>query len=439
VGLEQEFFLVDEYGVLSNQADEFLALCREAAKVSGRDPNSFAPECAKSMVEINTPPVHSFKELSSQYLESLQLALNAGRELELRLYPLATYPLSVKPMIRDELPYWLQASVVGQDRFAHAGRCAGVHLHLQVQPGTTDPRVGVSYGTTGAAQEELLNLYNLATAFDAATIALTRSCPFYEGMADGTAMRTAHYRGDPDLAPYGLYAWLQKVGGLLPYADCVEKLVEQQFARYYTWLEAMDHVRVARQLFFEIGGSLLESSSWNPVRLNRKGTVELRGMDSNYPETIMAVSSLISSAAERVRQQRLAVIPRENLRVFEAAEDALFIPDFEYLSGELFRAALTEGVDSPKVASYLDSILQFANAGAETDEEIGFEGLKAAGRYRTTEADILQDFATPVTCISEERGLKLVCEACDELERQVALLRSHCEAIEATKVGANGD
>jgi hypothetical protein len=58
VGLEQEFFLVDEDGVLSNRADEFLTRCREAAVAAGRDPGSYAPECARSMVEINTPPVY---------------------------------------------------------------------------------------------------------------------------------------------------------------------------------------------------------------------------------------------------------------------------------------------------------------------------------------------------------------------------------------------
>jgi gamma-glutamyl:cysteine ligase YbdK (ATP-grasp superfamily) len=50
IGLEQEFFLVDERGILSNRADEFLDECRETAHAAGRDPRCFAPECARSMV-----------------------------------------------------------------------------------------------------------------------------------------------------------------------------------------------------------------------------------------------------------------------------------------------------------------------------------------------------------------------------------------------------
>jgi hypothetical protein len=431
VGLEQEFFLVDEDGVLSNRADEFLARCREVAVAAGRDPESYASECARSMVEVSTPPVYTLDELSREYLASLELALDVGQDLGLRLYPLATYPLGVEPSIREETHYQIQARAVGRERFANAGRCAGVHLHLEVAGGTIDARAGVSYGSTGAAQEELLNIYNLATAFDAALIALTRSCPFYECIADGIAARTALYRGDPELAPYGLYARLQTVGGLLPYASSTEELVEQQFARYHAWLETLDRAGIERRLFFELGGGLLQASSWNPVRLNTHGTVELRGIDSNYPEAVLAISSLVSSAADRVRRENLSVLPREDLRVFEVERSILSVPGFGYLNGELFRAAVTGGTESPTVSSYLDSVLRFSGA------ELGFEASRAGGSYETTEARILDDFAPPVSWISVERGLELVRGACDELEDQVTSLRR--EATEAARAGANGD
>ncbi len=439
VGLEQEFFLVDEDGILSNRADEFLVLCREAARESGRDPESFSPECARSMVEINTPPVHSLAELTREYVTSLGLALNAGREIGLRLYPLATYPLPVQPEIRDEPHYYLQARAVGRERFRHAGRCAGAHLHLEVAEGTVDPQAGVSYDSEEAGREELLNLYNLATALDAALIALTRSCPFHEGLADGMAARTALYRGDPSLAPHGLYARLQEVGGLLPYAGSVEELIGQQFARYHAWLEALDRARVERRLFFETGGTLLRASSWNPVRLNQHGTVELRGIDSNYPEKVLEICALVSAAADRVRQERLAVTPRESLHAFEVSGDRLLVPDFGYLNGELFRAAVTEGVESPEVVAYLDSVLRFAggNVLSASGEETGFEGLRDGRFYRTTEAGILRGFPSPVSRISPERGLELVREACSEFEKQVTSPRRG--AAKATRAGANGD
>jgi carboxylate-amine ligase len=133
----------------------------------------------------------------------------------------------------------------------------------------------------------------------------------------------------------------------------------------------------------------------------------------------------------------MSVFPHQDVRAFEVVGSTLLVPAFDYLNGDLFRAASTGGVESKEVVSYLDSILEFARAGWETaePEETGFEGLKVAGRYRTTEADILQGFASPVSQISEEEGLELVRRACDELEEQVKSLYFH----KATKAGTDGN
>ena len=64
IGLEQEFFLVDGAGALSDRADEFLAHCREAARAEGLAVERFVEEGFKSLVEINTPPVHTAADLS---------------------------------------------------------------------------------------------------------------------------------------------------------------------------------------------------------------------------------------------------------------------------------------------------------------------------------------------------------------------------------------
>src|ERR687885_789375 len=230
IGLEQEFFLVDGDGALSNRADEFLAHCREAAGAEDLATERFAEEGFRSLVEINTPPVHTVADLSSSYLKILNLALRAGWELGIRLYPLATYPLPVTPFLRDEPRYELQARTIGRRRFLHAGRCAGVHLHLELPAGTVDPDAVVSCDAPAAAREELLNLYNLGTALDPALVALTRACPFYEGRAPGLAVRTAFYQGSALFGWEGLYTDLPEAGALRPYARSVEELVERRLA-----------------------------------------------------------------------------------------------------------------------------------------------------------------------------------------------------------------
>ena len=184
-GLEQEFFLVENSGHPSKRADEFL----DAAGLTEENPASaacFAPEFVLGLVEVNTPPVYTLSDLEREYAQNLRIALRTARSLGLRLYPLGTYPLPLEPAVRDGLDYRVQVDTVGPERFVDAGRCAGTHLHLELQAGTVDDGAGISATASAAAREEVSNIYNLATALDPALVALTRSCPFFEGQGDGT-------------------------------------------------------------------------------------------------------------------------------------------------------------------------------------------------------------------------------------------------------------
>jgi gamma-glutamyl:cysteine ligase YbdK (ATP-grasp superfamily) len=434
IGLEQEFFLVDKTGMLCDRTEEFLESCHQIAKAQGHSPEYFVPEFVKSMVEINTPPAYSATELGHEYLKNLKIAITGAQKVGLQLYPLSSYPLHVMPVIYDKANYHIQARTVGYERFLHAGKCTGTHLHLEVPPGIIDPRVAVSYNSTPAEREELLNIYNLATALDSALISLGRACPFYEGQAVGLASHTIRYRGSEKFGWEGVYTHLQAVGGLQPYAHCVESLVEQQFARYYAWLEAMDKAGVERHLFLEAGGSLLKSA-WNPIRLNKVGTVEIRCIDSNYPSVILAVITLVYNAATRVRNEKLKVRPAKDLHVFDLDDNRLWVPDFEYLNGELLYAAATEGLKSPKVKAYVDSILEFAI----TDDDEGTKYLQKLrndlDNYQTIEAEILQEFTPTTDELSLDEGLRLVLECCDKLEEQVAMLDNEHPLTSAEKKG----
>jgi gamma-glutamyl:cysteine ligase YbdK (ATP-grasp superfamily) len=424
IGLEQEFFLVEDSGRPSERADEFLERCRAAAGEESCRADCFAPEFVMSLVEVNTPPVSTLSELEREYAQNLRLALRAARSLGLRLYPLGTYPLPLEPNIREGLDYMVQVSTVGSERFTDAGRCAGTHLHLELRGGTVDAGAGISPTASVAAREEILNLYNLATALDPALVALTRSCPFFEGLATGLAARTVHYRGSATFGWKGVYTDLPQVGALLPYADDAEHLIRQQFDRYKAWLTAMDSAGVERRLFADAGGDLLRPA-WNPVRLNRQGTLELRGMDSNYPEVTLAAATMILGAANRIRRDNLHVVPDDGVNSFEVTKDVLRVPGFGRLGGELLHAAVTAGVNDEGVATYLDSVLQFA--GVE-DERLArlHRHRRTTGVYPTTEASILEDYGPDVGHLSEEEGLRLVLKACDELEAQVSrVIRSH--------------
>jgi hypothetical protein len=220
IGLEQEFFLVEESGEPSTRADEFLKRCRERSEREGDDGAScLAPEWVRGVVEVNTPPVRSIAALEEKYASNVRLAVRSAREIGLRLYPLGTYPLPLAPAVREEPDYQVQVRTVGRERFMDAGRCSGTHLHLGLPGGTVSVGTGVSPGASEASRRELLDLYNLATALDPALILLTRSCPFYEGRLTDLAPRTARYRGSAAFGWDGVYRDLPEVGALLPYAE----------------------------------------------------------------------------------------------------------------------------------------------------------------------------------------------------------------------------
>ncbi|MDJ1176288.1 glutamate-cysteine ligase family protein [Roseofilum capinflatum] len=418
LGLEQEFFLVNEEGVLSNQADELLETCAEIALRNGSTPEAFAPEWVKTMIEIKTIPCHHLPELIQEYLKTLNIALKAAKKLHLRLYPLSTYPLHATSLRRDELKYNFQVRTIGSERFEHAAQCTGTHLHLELPPGTVDRRVGCSYNSSPEARAELVNIYNLLTALDPAIISLSRACPFYGGRVSGVAMRTIHYRGSKYYGWEGVYTHLETVGGLTPYVESIEDLVEQQFNRYYCWLKAMEKAGISKAMFAQTGGELL-TTGWNPVRMNRLGTVELRGIDSNYPEVILELITLVVHAAKRVQNEGITVRPQSGLEQFELKDSELFVPDFESLNGKLFYQAVTEGIKSSAIKNYLDSILAFAVPSRELSE------FKISlGEYQTTEQKLLQNFAPTTAELSRSEALEIVRYCCDQLEAQVARLLS---------------
>jgi hypothetical protein len=325
--------------------------------------------------------------------------------------------LPLEPTVRGGLDYRVQVNTVGPERFEDAGRCAGTHLHLELQAGTVDEGAGISATASAVARKEVSNIYNLATALDPALVALTRSCPFFEGRKTGLAVRTVHYRGSAIFGWEGVYKDLPQVGALLPYAEDAEHLIRQQFDRYNAWLSAMDRAGVQRRYFAEAGGDLLRPA-WNPVRLNRQGTLELRGMDSNYPEVTLTAAAIIFRSADRVRRDGLELLPDDGVMAFEVTGDVLRVPGFGYLGGELLHAAVTGGAGDETVAAYLDSILEFA--GIEDDRlAVLFNHRRTTGSYPTTEADILEAYDEN---LSEDEGLRLVLEACDELETQVSHL-----------------
>ena len=406
IGLEHELFVVDERGVIAPVAEQLLDVCREMAPSRGLDPGCFEAECSGHLVEVKTPPCGSMRELERVYLESLRTALEAARGLGLRLYPLGTYPLPVAPSARRQPYYETKARVLGAERFAHACRCAGLHIHIEAPPGSLRPDGAPSLRARRESRRRLLDLYNLATALDPALVALGRSCPFYEGEREPGAARTLRYRGG--FGVEAVYERLPEVGRLQPYAGSFLELRSLRRRTQRAWRAAAAAAGVPRRAMHR--GGRLDEGSWNPVRLTRHGTVELRSPDANPPRRALALADLTYRAARLVADDDLRVVPTHGLSELSLAPGRLLVPDFEYLRGELLpEAVLGTSPRGGRLEKYLRSLMNLIPGGAPDP----------ASFMQSTEEWVLRSTKYGEGALEESAGLALVVEACERLEAEL--------------------
>lgn len=418
-GLEQEFLLVDPEGRVSDGADAFLRSCREVAREAGADASVFSGECTFGMVEVRSGPHRDFASLREEYLTNLGLAVRAGREVGLRLYPLGTYPLPLTPRFRPEDRYRAQLRTLGEERFMPAGKCIGVHLHVEIPPGVVDREEVISQSAPLEGLSELVRVYNLMTALDPALISLTRSCPYYEGRMTELAARTAFYRGSRKFGWEGVYTELPELGGLHPYAGNAEELVDRQLEGKEAWLRAMRRAGTDRELK-AMSKSILDLC-WRPVRVSQQNTVEVRSLDGNLPRVVLGTVALVRALAGRLVAEGLSVEPEPGVRTLVQDGSRLLVPSFDLVGGELLYEAATSGASGEAMRPYLDSVFELAGevvrAGSPEGRAIA-ELRDESDGYRTTDAEILERWGA--TTLGTEEGLALVREACDRLEGELA-------------------
>ena len=165
----------------------------------------------------------------------------------------------------------------------------------------------------------------------------------------------------------------------------------------------------------------------------------MRGCDSNYPEVILAIATLVYNAADRVRRDNLTVRPAQGVHTFKLNGDRLTVPDFDYLDGDLRYAAVTEGVKSAQVNAYLDSLIEFVIPDPAEGSHYLAKLRSSLGKYQTTEAEILQQFQPPSGEISRDEGLRLVIQCCDKLEKQVSSSKQPPLEVLEAKIDADNE
>ncbi|PGF15797.1 glutamate--cysteine ligase [Natrinema sp. CBA1119] len=356
--LEVEYWVVDDAGDLVSP-DTLLDVSPQVD-----------PEFVEPMLEIKTTPCGSMAELREELVGRIGRVVDAARDRNKRLVPLAT-PLNVAPAdipYRDKEGTDLQRRIVGP-AFDDARVCAGTHVHFE--------------------RSNVADQLNALTAIDPA-FALVNS--------------SAHYRGErilecarPFLYRRSCYETCPEQGQLWPYVDSVAEW-EQRLEDAYDSFRERAFERGVDRATFENEFSPYDAV-WNPVRLRKAmPTVEWRSPDAALPSQVLRLAAEVRSIVTRADQHGTirdgTAVPTESDAIIESnavTDEPLHLPTFETVES-ITDAAIRDGLEGAEVRRYL-------------------RGLG----FTPAEYDPLADRMTD-SRITERRAKKLRLRAADRLE-----------------------
>ncbi len=425
VGFEAEYLVLEEDGAVSVRADELIS--RTRLPDSGC---SLHHDYTHNMIELTSPAGPRVRPVARSWLEAMARVLDEAARLKLRIYPYGTYTGTHAPAVRTDARYRMQEEVLGPERLRDAGgHCLGFHLHYCLPHGTfgrgarTLRQLFRSKG-----RDQLLSLYNLILACDPAVTNLMESSPFIDGAHRAKDSRAFLYRAmrlgrGPD-ALKGLYYDLPLFGRLPRYAHAISDLILLGEQRQRLWREIVEERHPA---YLELADSLHPLQfNWSPLRINRIGTLEYRGLDSNLPSHIIGTSLLLKYLLHQVQEEGLRVVPSDiGIREpFRREGELLHVPPFSYLDEVLqFKSALG-GLEDAEVARYTRRFAALAMLSVPSRRDPGLERVRRIVQERRTKSDEMLARARRLGWdgegrLGEEEARALALEACGELEDEV--------------------
>ncbi|ACV12777.1 glutamate--cysteine ligase GCS2 [Halorhabdus utahensis DSM 12940] len=307
--IEVEYWVIDDEGRLTDPGE-----LSDAGEGVER-------EFVEPLLEIKTTPCESTAALRTEFYERLDGVLRRASDHGKRLVPLGTPMHDGEIADRPGERTRIQDRVVGSD-FEYVRHCAGTHIHVEQQPG------------------HVIEQLNTLIALDPA-LALVNSSPYFGHERLTTGARSQLYRRMA-------YETLPHQGRLWPYAEDLEewaKRLEHRYGEFVTQsiITGFDRERV--ESYFGP-----ESAVWTPVQLRERfSTVEWRSPDAALPSQLLRLADDVASIVSRVTE---AAVRIEGDRGGCAAGE-IVLPKFDAVS-EYVDAAITDGLDSSAVRSYLD-------------------------------------------------------------------------------------
>lgn len=386
-GMEIEFFILDEQGNVSNKADFFIEQCKKADKSM-----TIKKECSKTMVELYSYPNVKVYDSAAGIIKNLLKVIEVAEENNFVIFPNATYPAKVEPVMRKK-DWWYNTKhkFLGEEKFRLTGLCAGFHNHYTLPRGVFDKRKKF-LKTIGQSKikQTLIDSYNLSIAMDPALTVLTQSSPFIQGRYYGKDSREIVYRGGRKLkSKEGVYSSFQQLGGLPPYKQTLSDLLFSIKKRKERFKRTL--VKKGFSIDKKLERKNILDFAWNPVRINKLGTLEQRGMDMTHPKYIIAVSSLLKFIHRKIQQEFMHIVPADFAidEPFKIEGNIIYIPPHTYVRNKLQLFSAYGGFDNSVMSRYVDRFFRFAKSLTSKDYEKIIKPLKDMIDRKQSVSDII--------------------------------------------------
>lgn len=382
-GLEMEMFTLNKKGQIVFEGEKILKQVKKA------DKNIWAMhECGKHMIEFGVKPSKSITQPFKVILKHLKTVIEIAMKNNILLFPFGTYPGEFDPRFNKNIMYRIKEKVLGEDKFKIAGLCIGYHMHLSLPKSSFSKKKMVKVAQQNI-NDALINGYNLLIAADPVVTTFMQSSPFIQGKYLAKDSRMLFYRGGENLKFEGLYSNFQLFGGLQSYIQTITDVIKLVEKRYDLWLSAVSEKGFDPNLIRKYGKKL--DFAWNPVKVNKKGTLEQRGMDMNLPSYSLAVTTLLQNAFARIRTEGLEVRPSDHgiNEPFRQEGKTLIIPPIDHVQEVLQYNSAMHGLGNKGVLKYCDRFVKFAMKNADKNTKILIKRVKEMLKSKKTMSDIL--------------------------------------------------
>ncbi len=413
-GYETENFILNNDGSIDH-SDPLL-------KKAQKQKLNVQAECAKSMIEVICFPYRKLSSTSKEIVNSHIKLTEIAEKNNKHIYPFATYFGINKPSFRQGGWYTVKEKVLGKERFTNAGLCCGFHQHYTLPRGMFDHKTKMlHYKLNSKVKKTMLDGYNFIIAMDPILTTLLQASPFVNCKHLAKDSRTVLYRGGKKLNYMkGLYGARQLFGGLPPYKQTLGDLLSTLNKKHAKWISLLKRAGYGKTELAKSSNIL--DYAWNPVKINKHGTIEYRGGDMNFLSQIFGVSTMMKYSLRKIYQDFMLVVPMDIdvKEAFKIENNMIFIPPHTIVRNEFQKHSAYEGFKNKELTIYINRFYKFIKSNTPKKYHKLLEPIKKTIEEKRTISDkilakarragykdkITQEYAKELALFYSEKNIK---------------------------------